>query len=45
MELALINDVLILQLLFSTTVFWDPSGSWTLRGAVRIPVISRYRTD
>ena len=28
------NDVLILQFLFSTTntVFWDPIGSWTLRG-------------
>ena len=48
MELASINDVFILQcLFFSTThnVFWDPIGSWTLRGTVRIPVVSSYRAD
>ena len=27
------------------TTFWDPTGSWTLSGAVRIPVNFSYRAD
>ena len=48
MELALINDVLyIFRFVFSATntVFWDPIGSWTLRGTAHIPVVSSYRAD
>ena len=44
-SLALIGVFLILRFLFSVTntVFWDPIGSWTLRGTARIPVVSSYR--
>ena len=42
------NDVLMLHFQFSTKkhrLLWDPLGSWTLRGTVRIPVKSSYRAD